>query len=101
MFPKFVYKKAAKSAGAMVPFDTLLVEGEEQQQAAISGGWFESVPEALAPKVEPVAEPEIPSDDAGPTREELEAKATELGLKFDGRTSDRKLGALISEALGE
>ena len=38
-------------------------------------------------------------DDAPPTRLELETKAKELGIKFDGRTSDRKLGILIQEKL--
>jgi len=33
------------------------------------------------------------------TRAELEQKATELGLSYDGRTSDRKLLAKIEEAL--
>lgn len=98
-FPLFVYKKVKASE-----FETLLVEGEEQYKVAIdSGEWFATVPEALEGKqvAEPVEEQAVPADDAQPTREELEAKATELGLKFDGRTSDRKLGALISEALGE
>ena len=40
-----------------------------------------------------------PADDAPPTRVEMEAKATELGIKFDGRTSDARLLAKISEAL--
>ena len=39
-------------------------------------------------------------DDAPPTRAELEAKATELGIKFDGRTKDKKLGQLIQDKLG-
>ena len=39
------------------------------------------------------------TDDAPPTREELEAKATELGIKFDGRTKDKKLGQLIQDRL--
>jgi len=38
-------------------------------------------------------------DDAPPTRTELEAKATELGIKFDGRTKDKKLGQLIQDRL--
>lgn len=38
-------------------------------------------------------------DDAAPTREELEAKATELGIRFDGRTKDKKLGQLIQDRL--
>jgi len=40
-----------------------------------------------------------PEDDAAPTRAELEAKATELGIKFDGRTKDKKLGQLIQDRL--
>jgi hypothetical protein len=43
----------------------------------------------------------VPEDDASPTREELEAKATELGIRFDGRTKDKKLGQLIQDRLSE
>ena len=39
------------------------------------------------------------ADNAKPTRAELEQKATELGLKFDGRTSDRKLSDAIEAKL--
>ena len=42
-----------------------------------------------------------PEDDAAPTRAELEAKATELGIRFDGRTKDKKLGQLIQDRLSE
>lgn len=38
-------------------------------------------------------------DNSAPTRAELEAKATELGIKFDGRTKDKKLGQLIQDKL--
>ena len=38
-------------------------------------------------------------ESAPPTREELEEKANELGIKFDGRTTDRKLLEKIEEAL--
>jgi hypothetical protein len=41
-----------------------------------------------------------PVDDSPPTRDEMEFKARELGIKFDGRTSDKKLDALIVTALG-
>jgi hypothetical protein len=51
-----------------------------------------------APVEEPTA---VPSDDAAPTRIEMVAKATELGLKFSKRTSDEKLLAMINEALKE
>jgi hypothetical protein len=40
-----------------------------------------------------------PKDDALPTREELEAKAADLGIRFDGRTGDKKLGQLIQDRL--
>jgi hypothetical protein len=47
------------------------------------------------------SEPETIIDDSAPTREELEAKATELGIRFDGRTKDKKLGQLIQDRLSE
>jgi hypothetical protein len=34
-----------------------------------------------------------------PSRSELEIKATELNLKFDGRTPDKKLFKMIEESL--
>jgi hypothetical protein len=43
----------------------------------------------------------VPDDNAAPTRAELEAKAEELGIKFDGRTKDKKLGQLIQDKLSE
>lgn len=49
----------------------------------------------------PAPEPDFIDEDAGPTREELEAKATELGIRFDGRTKDKKLGQLIQDRLSE
>lgn len=53
--------------------------------------------QAQAPAVEIASE--IPDDNAAPTRAELEAKATELGIRFDGRTKDKKLGQLIQDRL--
>jgi hypothetical protein len=46
----------------------------------------------------PVAAAEA-EDDAPATRVEMEAKAAELGIKFDGRTTDARLLAKIAEAL--
>lgn len=42
-------------------------------------------------------EPE--SEEIEITRADLEAKATELGVKFDGRTTDAKLAERIEEAM--
>jgi hypothetical protein len=55
--------------------------------------------QAEAQTVEVVAT--APEDNAAPTRAELEAKATELGIRFDGRTKDKKLGQLIQDRLSE
>lgn len=38
-------------------------------------------------------------DNAPPTRAELEQKAHELGIKFDGRIGDKRLAALIEKHL--
>lgn len=54
---------------------------------------------AAQAEAQAVATTTDPEDDAAPTREELEAKATELGIRFDGRTKDKKLGQLIQDRL--
>lgn len=97
-YPRYVYRKALAKREDKSAFDTLLVSSDDDRAQALSDGWSDDVLQALAPKPEPIV---VVNDDAAPTREELEAKAVELGLKFDGRTSDRKLGAMIAEALGE
>ncbi len=48
-----------------------------------------------------VAEPQPVDDNAPPTRQELEQQATLLGIKFDGRTTDKRLFDRISEAMKE
>jgi hypothetical protein len=71
----------------------------KKKKAAKPLDWREQV--KAAPVAEPEPEPESIIDDAAPTREELEAKATELGIRFDGRTKDKKLGQLIQDRLSE
>lgn len=44
---------------------------------------------------------EVPEPDAPPTRDELEAKARELGISFNGNTKDATLITKIDEALAE
>lgn len=58
----------------------------------------------LAEKVAEVVqavETSVPDDNAAPTRIELVEKAKELGLTFTKRTSDKKLLAMITEALNK
>jgi len=49
----------------------------------------------------PVVQAAEPDDNAPPTRQELEHQATLLGIKFDGRTTDKRLLDRISEAMKE
>lgn len=43
---------------------------------------------------------DVPDDNAPPTRDELVQKAKELGIRVTKRTSDEKLLAKITEAIG-
>jgi hypothetical protein len=75
-------------------YDYKGVQSEAELQDAIANGWHVTMLDALHP---PVVE-EI-ADNQPPTRAELEEKAKELGIRFDGRTSDAKLAANIEAAL--
>ena len=78
---------------------------QEQYDAMIANGWFPSYEEAVAGKVaDAIVEAAEAFEDAvddvsGPTREELEQKAEELGVSFNKRTSDKKLAERIAQAL--
>ena len=103
-FPNLVYRCPGPHFG---PSGTTYVAeqvlDESDLAAALSAGWFATLPEAVEaflapPPSEPEAAP-VPDDDAPPTRAELEAKAAELGLKVDGRWSDKRLLAEVTKAL--
>jgi hypothetical protein len=66
----------------------------------IARGWFPSYDEAVSGKTAPKVVEEPLDAVSGPTREELETKAKELGVSYDGRTSDKKLAERIAKALG-
>lgn len=76
--------------------DWQIVDGHEVEQA-LADGWFRTPTEAGESLSTPA--PAIPADDAPVTRAELEQKAREMGLKFDGRTTDKKLGEQIATKL--
>jgi len=94
-YPRFVFKNGGPLQRAGGSYGHLLVQDETEHAAAVKAGWFETLPEAIEGKVESTVEP----DDAPPTRAELEAKATELGIKFDRRLGDKRLAELIREHL--
>ena len=72
-------------------------EAEPEPEPVVEAVEEEPAPvEAVEPEPEPEPEPDYNIE---PTREELEMKATELGLQFDGRTSDNKLRQRIEDHL--
>ena len=88
-------KKPVKVRKPSKPIDGInhrLLREQAEAEAQVASTVVESEPES---------EPETVDDEAAPTREELEAKATELGIRFDGRTKDKKLGQLIQDRLSE
>lgn len=103
-FPRMVYR-----AGSMVElesgrYDWRIVADENECVGAQAEGWhldqYAAKAAAEAPQVAEDAPPDEVADNAPPTREELEHKAQELGIKFDGRWGDKKLAAAIAEKLG-
>lgn len=100
------YPRAMYRAGRDVQTDSgwrayLVVADAAEQATAEADGWHTSAdyPEPPPPPVVEPASDDVPPDDAPPTRAELEQKAAELGISFDGRTTDRKLGEKIAAAL--
>jgi hypothetical protein len=82
----YAYKGAADQA----EFDVLIAKG-----------WFPSYEEAVAGKIVAAAEALDDALDVAspPTRDELEAKAKELGVSFNARTSDKTIAERIASAL--
>lgn len=98
IFPTLVYKSPGNHRFRNgKTYRYISVANEDALNRAISDGWNLSKEDAINGK--PAELPDEVIDNAPPTREEMEAKARELGVKFDGRTSDRKLLLLITTAL--
>lgn len=94
-------------SGADITYDW-----RESHEGEPPAGWFATLEEAVAARFAPapvaaasasevVLSPAVdPSlDDVPPTREELEAKAAELGIKVDKRWGDRRLMQELTKAL--
>ena len=97
-FPTLVYKDGGPHQRPGGTFDYKRIVNKDQLAAALADGWFLTLVEATKPAAIDPSEVS-PDDDAPPTREELETKARELGIKFDGRTSDKALAAKIQSKL--
>jgi hypothetical protein len=91
IFPRMLYRSGTAIVLESGKYDFRIVTEDEYKQA-IAEGWHLDQYAAKAAAEKPIQFPE-------PTRDEMEQKAKELGLKFDGRTGDKKLIAMIEEAL--
>lgn len=105
-FPALVYKASGKYVRPNGTYDFTGVVDAEDLAKKLAEGWYPSIEAAIEAKkpaqkpVEPVSGPVL-DDNAPPTRQELETKAEELGIKVDGRYSDKKIAQLIDEALAK
>lgn len=81
-------------------YDYCAAADEEQGAALAKQGWSLTLVGAVEAVTAPRHEEKI-DDDAAVSRDELEEMATELGIKFDGRTSDAGLLKKINAALAE
>lgn len=97
MYPRmlFRYPAALPSPAALQDgiYDTLVVDDAEAEAAA--DGFHQTPAEARAATAPAPVDP----DNAPPTRAELEAKATELGIPFKGTWRDKKIADAIAEKL--
>lgn len=95
-FPTMVYRcPGAHFAHDGQTYDYAKVEDEGDLSAALSAGWHKTLVDAVSAANGVKAEP---SDDDPVTRKEIERMADDLGIKYDGRTSDAGLLKKIEAA---
>lgn len=87
--PRFVCKPGGPWALECGSFSVRIVHTDAELQESLAEGWH--LDQCAAQDA--LRAPAAPS-----ARAELEAKAKALGVKFDGRTSDKKLAAQIEAA---
>lgn len=89
--PTMVYKRGSKIKVDGNRFDYKIVEAAELEGALKDDGWFRTPAEALEG---------VPSDNEGPTRDELKLMAEQLGVEYPSNISTKKLAELVDEATG-
>lgn len=100
-FPTIVYRCPGERPGPpFTTFESIGVSDQDAFDIALTDGWFATLPEAVEAFLTPApAATSEPADSAPPTREEMLAKAAEIGLTVDRRWSDKTLANKIIEAL--
>lgn len=102
-FPKMLYRCPGPLAHEGGTYATRIVADEAEQAQAQADGWNDGVIAARQAYETALVARDAQDLErlrtAPPTRAEMETKARELEIKFDGRTSDAKLLKLIEAAL--
>lgn len=108
-FPRMVYQAGGTEEIHGGRFATNIVNDQDELDAALADGWHPTTTEATAAAGKPAdvgatgagagAADDEKDDNAPPSRDELKAKATELGLTFPGNVSNIKLAEMIDAAL--
>lgn len=103
-FTIFVYRCPGPHFGPPgTTYESTHANDIQEVEKLLSQGWSESLIDAVdkflnsSKYVDDFTES---NDNAPVTRQELELKASELGIKFDGRTTDALLFKRIQEAIG-
>lgn len=115
-----VYRVPGKHYGpGSKTYDFAPVNSEEDLKQKLEEGWFNTLEEAVNGKAKSLKrarneegeyigdDPSTPDvneawvEDSSPTRDEMEAKAKELGISFKKKTKDKQLLALIEERLSK
>ena len=104
-FPTLVYRCPGPHFGPLgTTYNSIGVADQKALDKALGEGWYATLVEAVDTFLNPaparvaiVSEPL--EDDAPPTRDEMLAKAAEIGLAVDRRWSDKTLANKIIEAL--
>ncbi|CAB4139672.1 hypothetical protein UFOVP352_4 [uncultured Caudovirales phage] len=86
-FPTILYKDEGPHQRKGGTFNYIGVTNQKDCDELLRDGWFATLEEAISVKKD---KPKTLL-----SREELEKKAVDLNIKFDGRTSDEKLKRLI------
>lgn len=103
-FPQMLYRAGGPELFDGSRFSTVIVQDESELEAALAGGWHETMAAAkladLPPPAQDVPPPEEDSTKP-PTRDELKQKAKELGIAFHHNAGDKQLAELIAAKLAE
>lgn len=96
-FPRMIYQAGSQEEMHGDRYDYMIVGDQDALDVMMANGWYMTTTEAREASNKAV----MPSAaDSELVRDELESRASELGIKFDGRTTSRKLNTLIIEKLG-